>query len=180
MSLPEVSRGCRFEVVKTSKEWQGWHLRRWAPAEIHRRGLGERVTSSRGPSGAGVEGVVQGVERGTSGDWHLQRSAGLVKRASVGRGLGPGMPGRRRWLVALVVQAPCRRRVARLAWRACAECNGISLGRRGIDGVRRVLSGADNVDKVPPFGRTVWQSVSAISLKRWGNNDIWLNTVSAV
>jgi Reverse transcriptase (RNA-dependent DNA polymerase) len=38
----------------------------------------------------------------------------------------------------------------------------------------------DEVGKVPPFVRTVWRSVSAISLKQWGNNDIWLNSVSAV
>jgi hypothetical protein len=38
----------------------------------------------------------------------------------------------------------------------------------------------DKVGKVPPFGGTVWQSVSAILLKRWRNNDIWFNTVSAV
>jgi hypothetical protein len=51
--------------------------------------------------------------------------------------------------------------------------------RSPADPTRRVPN--DKVGKVPPFGRTVWRSISAISLKRWSrNNDIWLNTVSAV
>jgi hypothetical protein len=42
------------------------------------------------------------------------------------------------------------------------------------------LTLSDKVGKVPSFEGTVWRSVPAISLERWRNNDIWLNTVSAV
>jgi hypothetical protein len=58
MSLPEVSRGCRFKVVKTSKEWQGV-----APPEMGTSGDGWAWR-------AGYIGWTCGhaVEDGTSGD----------------------------------------------------------------------------------------------------------------
>jgi hypothetical protein len=157
MSLPEVSRGCRFEVVKISKEWQGvpgtsgdGHLRRWAGL------VGERVlTSSRGTSRDGATSMKKWAQGAVGSGERLvgQAPPEMVRGHPFGASLAPPEMG-----------------FGRIVLVASSMWVGDDGGVTGCVGLLRILKRRRGAGVVWAIARCLWSKLVPRGCSWWSSS----------